>query len=135
MSFSLDGLCPPTPSELDSGLLSMRTPSMISSGSLESDIEFAPRIRTLAPVPVVPELCETVTPAVRPDSTSEKFWIAAFGSESAFTVATDAPFSRWRCSVPDAVVTTALRIDGTALSDKSSVVVVPAATTTGRDTL
>src|SRR5437868_703298 len=69
--------CPPTATGGDSGVLSSRTPSTRGSGSLESEIEFEPRMRTRVPAPLSPEEDSTTTPGARELSASEKVLTAA----------------------------------------------------------
>ena len=77
MSLMRDGNWPPTSIGDDSGVLSSRTPSTMSSGSLESEMEFEPRMRTRVPAPLSPADVCTTTPGARELSASEKVLTAA----------------------------------------------------------
>lgn len=119
---------PPVPGP-DPMSLVMRTPSMIQIGSLDSESEFAPRIRMRAPVPVCVPSC-TDTPGVRAFSTSWTLAIGAFSVMSATVkLATALPISTRRVS-PVAVVTTGVRLTATAESVNSTAMLWPAATST-----
>jgi hypothetical protein len=120
---------PPTSIEFDSAVLSARTPSMMSRGSLLSDIEFDPRMRMRAPEPVEPLACWIVTPEALPLSACEKFSLGAGGSESKETVAVDAPLSRFRCVSPEAAVTSTSPRTTCATSRVKFTVAVPPALT------
>ena len=65
MSLIRDGVCPPTPTEIELGPFSTRTPSTYTTGSFESDRLFEPRIRMRVPVPVVPPASWTIKPGAR----------------------------------------------------------------------
>ncbi len=83
MSLMRDGTWPPTPTDEDDEVFSIRTPSRTRTGSLESDTLFDPRIRIRVPVPLVPPLGSTVTPGVRASSRS----LMLVGSASLVTAA------------------------------------------------
>ena len=86
--------------------LSTRTPSTMTSGSLESDSELAPRMRIDGDAPVLPFPWMICTPGVRACSSSVTFVTGEVATtESAFTVLMTLPTSRRDCS-PVAVVTT-----------------------------
>ena len=105
-SLMRDGNCPPTSIGEDSGVLSSRTPSTMSSGSLESEIEFEPRMRTRVPAPLSPAEDSTTTPGARELNASEKVLTAAVVTCDASIVEVDAPLSRRRSLCPVAVTTT-----------------------------
>ena len=109
--------------------LVMRMPSMIQIGSLFKLIEFIPRTRIRAPVPVCVPLV-TETPAARELSRS---FTLAIGADST-TLATEMfavalPISTRRCS-PVAVVTTGVRFTATVARLKLAVVGCPSVTVT-----
>ncbi len=106
MSLSRDGNWPPTSIGDDSAVLSSRTPSTMMSGSLESEIEFEPRMRTRAPAPLSPDDVCTMTPGAREPSASAKVLTAAVVICDASIIAVDAPLSRRRSLCPVAVTTT-----------------------------
>jgi hypothetical protein len=109
---------------------STRTPSTITSGSLESDADDKPRIRTREPPPTVPFDAIMVTPAVRPLRTSciaVMGWVVVNSPTSIF--ATALPSSRVSCC-PVAVVTTPSIWYGARVSAMSAVVASPARTVT-----
>ncbi len=107
------------------------TPSTNTSGSFDSDSEFAPRIRIRCAVPVVPFTSCMITPELRPPSASAKLVIGAGFSCSTSIADTCAPSSRDRCSRPVAALTITAS-SGTALvsSSKSATAVPPAVTVT-----
>ena len=103
---------------------------MTISGSLLSEIEFAPRIRILVPVPVVPELGRIATPAALPWSRLATLVTGLYiTTESARTCVMACPSSSFRCS-PVAVMTISSRLKTTADSAKSAVARSLAATVT-----
>jgi len=59
-------VCPPVPNPMSLLLLSTRTPSTTSSGSLLREMLLDPRIRIFVPLPVVPAELIICTPGERP---------------------------------------------------------------------
>ena len=106
---------------------------MMSSGSLESEIEFDPRIRIREPAPISPAAVCTTTPGTRELSASESVLTAAFGIAALSIVAVGAPFSRFRSLWPVAVTVTASRVVAAPDNAKSAVTVEPDVTVTARD--
>ena len=83
-----------------------RTPSMMMSGSFDSDRLFDPRMRMREPPPVVPLVCVTTTFAARDDSRSLTLLMTVFGIESTLMVAMLLPDSRRSSDSPVALTTT-----------------------------
>ena len=82
---------------------------------------FEPRMRMRVPVPVVPLLLSTCTPAARPEMRLANSVIGASSATcAALMVATALPTSSFRCS-PVAVLTTSSSWTGAASIAKSSV--------------
>ena len=104
---------------------------MMRSGSFESETEFAPRMRTRAPVPVVPPLWRIETPAARPVTSCENVWTGARLIVSTWRLATLFPVSRIRISSPVAVVTTPSSTATRCTSAKSTVVSWPSTIVAG----
>ena len=89
-----------------------------------------PRMRIRVPVPVVPLLLSTCTPAARPrNQVGELGDRRRLGDLAASMVVTALPISSLRCS-PVAVLTTSSSWTGAACMAKSSVAVAPAVTAT-----
>jgi hypothetical protein len=105
-------------------------PSMMMSGSLESETELEPRMRMRDPVPLVPLVCVTVTFAARDDSKSFTPLTIIVGNESTVSAAMLFPVSRWRSEAPVALMVTWSRRVTVAVSDASSVASWPALTCT-----
>ncbi len=130
MSLIRDGCWPPTPTDADCALFSIRMPSTTSTGSFDSETLLEPRMRMRVPVPVVPPLGNTVTPGVRPIMRSLMFVGRASRATAAASMLCGAvPCSRtaW---FPVAVTTTASSPIADGTSAKSAVAVCPALTVT-----
>ena len=133
MSLKRDGSWPPVPCADDCGELSARMPSMMSSGSLESEIELEPRIRMREPAPISPAAVCTTTPGTRELSASERLLTAALGIAALSIVAVGAPFSRFRSDWPVAVTVIASSVVAALDMAKSAVTVEPTVMMTERD--
>jgi hypothetical protein len=83
-----------------------RMPSMITSGSFESETELEPRMRMREPVPVVPLVWVTVTLAAREDRRSLTPLTITVGMESTRSAAMLFPVSRCRSEAPVAFTVT-----------------------------
>jgi hypothetical protein len=132
MSLNRDGSCPPVPCAVDSDELSTRMPSMISSGSFESEIELEPRMRMREPAPVSPADVWTTTPGTRELNASESVLMTALFKDALSIVAVGAPFSRLRSVWPVAVTVSTSSVVTAGDIAKSAVVFVPGVTTTTR---
>ncbi len=129
MSSSRDGSCPPEKREKSSEVFT-RMPSTYTSGSFDSDMLLAPRMRIRLPMPGVPLELKTWTPAVRPWSSSAMLVIGATSVTSAAAIEETAlPSSRTRCA-PTAVTTTSSSAIAARSSAKSRIAAWPAATVT-----
>ena len=117
-------LPPPPPLELFVMRESTRMPSMNTSGSLDSEIEDAPRIRMRGAAPVAPDPCVTVTPGSFDWRTSA---IAAFGTarinSCVLSTATCAGCERRVCSPPVPVTTISFSVSATSDNWKFTVTV------------
>ena len=130
MSFRRDGVWPPTPTDVEEAPFSTRMPFTTSTGSLDSETLFEPRILMRVPVPVVPPLACTSTPGTVELSASERFETGAFAVRSARSMlCATVPCSRIAWS-PVAVTTTASRPMGTAAIAKFNSAEAPAETET-----
>jgi hypothetical protein len=129
MSSRRDGPLPPVPTARLFADDVMRTPSITTTGSLVSESEDWPRMRTRDPLPVAPPLT-TCTPAARPESTLP---MLATGSSATFSdrliCAVVFASSTLRCW-PVTVVTTAESEKAAEARVTFCVAVAPAATTT-----
>jgi hypothetical protein len=104
---------------------------MISSGSLEREIELAPRIRICCAVPVVPDEAVTDMPGTRAVSRSWRLDTGADSTiEAAFTDATTAEFARRSTAPAVPVTTTSSSATAEVESRKSAAAAAPAATVT-----
>ena len=119
------------PDAADTCLLSTRTPSMYSSGSFDSEMDEAPRMRICCAVPATPDPPVRETPGTRPCSTSDTLFTGAAAITSPTgTLAMVAPCARRSCLPAVPVTTSSFSFSPVTASAKLAVAVCPAATVT-----